>query len=67
MINHETLSLLATYEATVPDGYNGHTARVKLAIYKGVLYEVTEHGFFVSPCPKSMTRYSDLTPIKPTK
>lgn len=32
-----------------PDGYNGHTARVKLVLDNGKLYEYHKHGHHVSP------------------
>lgn len=32
-----------------PDGYNGHTARVKLMLDKGKLYEHHGRGFHMSP------------------
>ena len=32
-----------------PDGYNGRTARVKLVLDKGKLYEYHDSGFHVSP------------------
>ena len=32
-----------------PDGYNGHTARVKLVLDKGKLYEYHKYGHHPSP------------------
>ena len=32
-----------------PDGYNGHTARVKLVLDKGKIYEHHDSGFHMSP------------------
>jgi len=35
--------------ANRPDGYNGHTARVKLVLDNGKLYEYHKHGHHMSP------------------
>lgn len=51
----------AVLQATVSDGYNGHTQEVKLTYHNGVWYEIAKCGFYKANRP--WNHYTNLRPV----